>query len=384
MGYGNKDDYYPIVLIPEKILDILENGIEDWDVTIPKPKTEALPVKPSKPSHTITILKKKFIWKSIWNMLVGFFFGVFDVGLLSFVLTGSVFMVGMLGEFHFINAEFMGWWILIISILTVITAFVVVFNETQWFKIVKIYIPKTQNEVRKDELKYEMQIELFNVKCQEINYRNQQVIQDYNANYSNKLYWAKFGLFYDTVSPKVSYEESSEKARKGTSEAYFAEKLIAEFGDAIKVDQVTEDGIYFPDFIYECPDTGLLIDIEIDEPYTLNERKPIHYVGCGDENRNEYFVSNNWCVIRFNERQIVKHADACVASLKGFTSQLKYSNCSNNTCIGFSFRPDDSVIKTWEDMEMETMMEKRWKKKKARKWAKKALREVYLEEAGLI
>lgn len=48
-------------------------------------------------------------------------------------------------------------------------------------------------------------------------------------------------------------------------------------------------GTYAPDLVLyngcSCP-----VDIEIDEPYEYKTKKEIHYMGCGDEERNNYFV----------------------------------------------------------------------------------------------
>ena len=49
-----------------------------------------------------------------------------------------------------------------------------------------------------------------------------------------------------------------------------------------------EDIYYYPDFTFICDETRLHIDIEIDEPYSLPDKKPIHYVGI-DEWQNESF-----------------------------------------------------------------------------------------------
>ena len=59
-----------------------------------------------------------------------------------------------------------------------------------------------------------------------------------------------------------------------------------------------------------------MIDIEIDEPYVLDNHKPIHYFNeasnrhC-DQKRDNYFVKQNWIVIRFSEQQVCKQAYSC-------------------------------------------------------------------------
>ncbi len=68
------------------------------------------------------------------------------------------------------------------------------------------------------------------------------------------------------------------------------------------------------------------IDIEIDEPYEYKTKKEIHYIGCGDEDRNKYFISNNWFVIRFTENQIKNHLAECVDIVKAFVHFIDYGD----------------------------------------------------------
>ena len=61
---------------------------------------------------------------------------------------------------------------------------------------------------------------------------------------------------------------------------------------------------YRPDFCLYWKKKNLYIDIEIDEPYDIVSRKPIHYQNNGDNLRDRYFIRNGWCVIRFAEQQV--------------------------------------------------------------------------------
>lgn len=61
---------------------------------------------------------------------------------------------------------------------------------------------------------------------------------------------------------------------------------------------------YRPDFCLYWKKKSLYIDIEIDEPYDIVSRKPIHYQNNGDNLRDRYFIRNGWCVIRFAEQQV--------------------------------------------------------------------------------
>ena len=61
---------------------------------------------------------------------------------------------------------------------------------------------------------------------------------------------------------------------------------------------------------------GFRIDIEIDEPYTGYERKPIHYIGCGDNYRDHVLINHGWIVVRFSEKQIYEESSKCMAYIK--------------------------------------------------------------------
>jgi hypothetical protein len=79
---------------------------------------------------------------------------------------------------------------------------------------------------------------------------------------------------------------------------------------------------YYPDISYYDESEGLAIDIEVDEPYYVEngERKPTHWVmestvGDGllsdDQKRNEKFIEAGWHVIRFAESQVAEYPDKC-------------------------------------------------------------------------
>lgn len=72
---------------------------------------------------------------------------------------------------------------------------------------------------------------------------------------------------------------------------------------------------YEPDLAYIDAKKGIFIDIEIDEPYSGLERKPIHYtIGnyTVDDKRNDDFTERGWTVIRFSETQVYKQPQSCL------------------------------------------------------------------------
>ncbi len=92
----------------------------------------------------------------------------------------------------------------------------------------------------------------------------------------------------------------------------------------LKSDNSLNDNNYIPDIIIRTS-RGLLIDIEIDEPYTLETGLPIHYTGA-DTQRDDFFKNNNWCVIRFAEEQVLNHPYHCVSFILELIVCLDFSS----------------------------------------------------------
>lgn len=109
----------------------------------------------------------------------------------------------------------------------------------------------------------------------------------------------------------IDMNEIPNPPQRGASENRLFLALMKKISSCVKVDRSFHG--YFPDLViydkYGCP---CPIDIEIDEPYEYKTRKEIHYIGCGDEKRNEVFVANGWFVLRFSERQIMDNLNECV------------------------------------------------------------------------
>ena len=60
-----------------------------------------------------------------------------------------------------------------------------------------------------------------------------------------------------------------------------------------------------PDIAIICKKhPSIRIDVEIDEPYAAVTRKPIHYIGCGDDFRDTLLNNIGWIVVRFTEYQV--------------------------------------------------------------------------------
>lgn len=113
---------------------------------------------------------------------------------------------------------------------------------------------------------------------------------------------------------------------------------------------------FIPDFVLHHKTSNLYIDIEIDEPYDIQSRKPIHFIGGNDLNRDNYLVSNGWVVIRYSEHQVCKHINDVIEHLYNNIYWLLGKDV--NSCS--------------------LPIEDRWTFEKAEELAKKNYREKYL------
>ncbi len=116
----------------------------------------------------------------------------------------------------------------------------------------------------------------------------------------------------------------------GESEKYFKSFLAQYFAGKItkghEIRQPGWDRPYQPDFTYVEPKLRLFIDIEIDEPYSLETRKAIHYQG-KDRERNEYISEKyGWVVVRFSEEQVVRFPDSCCKTIAQVLAEITLDN----------------------------------------------------------
>ena len=107
---------------------------------------------------------------------------------------------------------------------------------------------------------------------------------------------------------------------------------------------------------------SIKIDIEIDEPYEAGNRKPIHYISCGDDVRNNDFLRRGWIVVRFTEKQVKLYPKSCAHYLSRLIKALA---------------PDFVIPKDLE-CEEPLVQEKRWTQNEALLMAAKREREQYL------
>ena len=155
--------------------------------------------------------------------------------------------------------------------------------------------------------------------------------------------------------------------RRGYTELKFEQRLRQELkyndnyvvlGD---VSILVSDGYhpYEPDIVIaeKVNKFGIRIDIEIDEPYSGYENKPIHYLGCGDDRRDKTLADLGWLVVRFSEKQIFNEPYNCIYYIKQLISQIDDSFLSSVNGI----LPQS--VKRWTKEESEEMIQSKSREK---------------------
>lgn len=116
---------------------------------------------------------------------------------------------------------------------------------------------------------------------------------------------------------EIKLPVSGRNGKRGFSEETLCRAIekygLQNFYDNLSV--VANSYPFEPDLAYIDVDKGIFIDIEVDEPYVGDERKPIHCrvnKDTTDDYRNLCFTERGWIVLRFSERQIVEQCDSCL------------------------------------------------------------------------
>jgi very-short-patch-repair endonuclease len=123
---------------------------------------------------------------------------------------------------------------------------------------------------------------------------------------------------------------------------------------------------YSADFLVIHPLTGLGLDVEVDEPYSLLTKEPTHCVDRPQERwRNQFFLESGWVVVRFSERQVVEAPRSC---------------CQAIAQVIFEITGDRRYLQQLEG-EPELLPEQLWTVREARRRAKSNYRLLYLPQS---
>lgn len=158
-------------------------------------------------------------------------------------------------------------------------------------------------------------------------------------------------------------------SRKGYTEKNFYSKVEETFKDYFDIYNDVRIAIgkdirpYEPDIVMISAilESNIHIDIEIDEPYTGYQRLPIHCYP-DDIDRDNYFISRGWIVLRFSEKQIHEQPKECLYEIAKIISLID----SKFEIPKFLIR-NNTIIK-----------EKCWNTHQAIKWEQEKYRESYL------
>ncbi len=135
---------------------------------------------------------------------------------------------------------------------------------------------------------------------------------------------------------------------------------------------------FYPDLLLIDHNSSIVIDIEIDEPYSIKDGTPIHYV-CTNEDedgyaytakeeyRNRYLAGKGIIVVRFAEEQVVKYPNECLYLLSQIV--VKAINYNGKTPIDFN-----DCLTNW----VEEMNVCRWTENEAIVMAENKHRKTYL------
>jgi len=173
---------------------------------------------------------------------------------------------------------------------------------------------KKTKEFEQEVIEYELKLAQYRYKSktEEENYLRE--ISKYNQVFNEQKTEIIKMIHHKNLIPHHKAKRIFYPPKRGAAEIKFLETARRTISNHFFLDMGIDQNTYYPDLTLICPITGLHINIEIDEPYTLSDKLPIHYFG-EDEKRNNYFLDHNWCVVRFTEEQVIKHPEEAVGTI---------------------------------------------------------------------
>ena len=308
--FNEKSDNYPIVIIPEKILGSFDYELSNEDVceilNITYPILSYKKNSLNEPSEYRRVEKQKTKIKG-------------DGCFLILGLPTLIFCVAMIiGGFQSNNP--------IVSLIFIVCLFVLLGGLGVNMKTETYFDREKIDKKVYDDLYEKFQNESYETTI-ENNKRKENYLQQKNKIdlvIKNNIETAKKIFHENKMKPEVGLRQIKTNSR-GKTELYFLDKLFTKFGNQIYIDVAPDEGTnpYQPDFVFVCKETNLHIDIEIDEPYSVEYGKNIHHERTNDSERNSYFENINWIVIRFSEKQIIENSSACCDLIENIVENLK-------------------------------------------------------------
>ncbi|WP_304068249.1 hypothetical protein [Pedobacter glucosidilyticus] len=276
---------YPYTVYPSRVLSFL-----NYDFNLPQ-----VPVKPSLPNMPNKVNKNSY----------------------------SVAIIGVL--LFFVGAIISEFIILLISCFLIIISFILgaVENRSQK-RLDSMYNRETEN--------YSKSILIYN---SQLKVRNELITKLKNIGYREQYKLDKIKEFFKAMN----YNTAQSSVNKGVTEDLFFDLIKKVFFDNEVLTGKTISNEYFasysyvPDILLYDKEIGAYVDIEIDEPYTLVDKKPIHFLKIENDEflhsnslRDDYFASLGVVIIRFSESQILESPFGCL----DYISKVMYSLTNND------------------------------------------------------
>lgn len=211
-----------------------------------------------------------------------------------------------------------------------------------------------ENEVRK----YQDAIKKYDEDCEKYADKRKDYIDTVAEMTSNEyvMNWRRKETdrcIKDRIKPEFE-DLNGDVVKKGRLDDFFANELILAGYEVIENVKVpVGNTFYYPDVLVKLE--NLYIDIEIDEPYSMENGEPIHYLDdCNDSidfDRDVYFNELGYEVIRFAEESVALHYKACIDYIAEVVKAIKAGK-------EISFNNADILVKRWDKEEAETMSTK--------------------------
>ncbi|MBG6112227.1 hypothetical protein IWX84_003130 [Flavobacterium sp. CG_9.10] len=155
-------------------------------------------------------------------------------------------------------------------------------------------------------------------------------------------------FFLKSLEPQYLSRKKTKAFTKGKSENFFLSILYKNFGNQVTVDVVPDIGKnpFQPDFLIICSQTNFHLIIEIDEPYSVENGLPIHHERSTDSSRNDFFKEINWGIIRFSEKQIIQNTNECCDLIINVLEALrtKQKKVINNVQLDKKWTYEEAII----------------------------------------
>lgn len=162
-----------------------------------------------------------------------------------------------------------------------------------------------------------------------------------------------------SFSQSNDYSVTDNPPKKGRSEDTLFSCLMRSIPSKVHIDTVISG--YYPD-IMVTTNNNVYIDIEIDEPYEMDSKIEIHYIGCEDATRDSRIANRDWIVLRFSEKQIMTDCTACSKLIENLIKMVEEG----------SLKALDEILSIRASIE-----DDRWRKEDARMMAINNYRKSY-------